>query len=156
MGMAITLKEYLNDCQVTFEEIEHPYQATSISAANSARVNSGHMAKGVLLRDDEAYVMAVLPSDHMIDLGKMNARFDRDFELATENEIDALFEDCDPGAVPPIGAAYGMKVLWDDSLSGQADIYFEGGDHRTLIHISGDDFTKLMAGAKHGGFSSHV
>lgn len=156
MGMAITLKEYLKDCQISFEEIEHPYQSTSISAANSARVASASFAKGVLLHDEEAYAMAVLPSDHMIDLDKMNARFNRNFELATENEIEALFEDCDPGAVPPIGAAYGMKVMWDDSLSGQPDIYFEGGDHRTLIHISGDDFTKLMAGAKHAGFSHHV
>jgi len=156
MGMAITLKEYLKNSQVDFEEIAHPYQATSISTANSARIASEHLAKGVLLHDDEAYVMAVLPSDHMIDLAKMQACFDRRFELAEEDEITALFEDCDPGAVPPIGAAYGMKVLWDDSLSGQSDIYFEGGDHRTLIHISGADFGKLMAGAKHAGFSKHV
>jgi len=61
MGMAITLKQYLNDCQVSFEEIEHPYQATSISTANSARVASELLAKGVLLYDEEAYVMAVLP-----------------------------------------------------------------------------------------------
>ena len=156
MGMAITLKEYLKDCQINFEEIDHPYQATSISATNSARIASEHLAKGVLLHDDETYVMAVLPSDHMIDLDNMNTCFDARFELAKENEINALFEDCDPGAVPPIGAAYGMKVMWDDSLSGQPDIYFEGGDHRTLIHISGDDFAKLMAGAKHAGFSDHV
>ncbi|MBC8269804.1 MAG: YbaK/EbsC family protein [Rhodospirillaceae bacterium] len=156
MGMAITLKQYLNDCQVSFEEIEHPYQATSISTANSAHIASEHLAKGVLLYDEEAYVMAVLPSDHMIDLEKMNACFDRRFKMANESEIEALFEDCDPGAVPPIGAAYGMKVMWDDSLSGQPDIYFEGGDHRTLIHISGDDFGKLMAGARHAGFSTHV
>jgi len=156
MGMAITLKEYLKDCQVSFEELAHPYQATSMSAAYSARIASENMAKGVLLYDEEAYVMAVLPSDHMIDLDKMNARFDSHYELANESEIEALFEDCDPGAVPPIGAAYGMKVLWDDSLAGQPDIYFEGGDHRTLIHISGNDFNKLMAGAQHAGFSTHV
>ncbi|NQU57386.1 MAG: YbaK/EbsC family protein [Rhodospirillales bacterium] len=156
MGMAITLKEYLKDCRVSFEEIAHPYQATSISTANSARIASEHLAKGVLLYDEEAYVMAVLPSDHMIDLDRMKAHFGSDFKMANESEIEALFEDCDPGAVPPIGAAYGMKVLWDDSLSGQPDIYFEGGDHRTLIHISGDDFSKLMAGAKHGVFSNHV
>ena len=156
MGMAITLKQYLNDCQVSFEEIEHPYQATSISTANSARVASELLAKGVLLYDEEAYVMAVLPSDHMIDLDKMNSCFDRRFKMADEKEIEALVEECDPGAGPPIGAADGVKVMWDDSLSGKPDIYFEGGDHRTLIHISGDDFSKLMTGAKHAGFSTHV
>jgi Ala-tRNA(Pro) deacylase len=156
MGMAMTLKEYLKDCHITFEEVDHPYQATSMSAANSARVASDHLAKGVLLRDDRHYVMAVLPSDHMIDLKKMDNCFHSHFEMATEGEIETLFNDCDPGAVPPIGAAYGLKVMWDDSLSGQPDIYFEAGDHRTLIHISGDDFAKLMTGSDHAGFSNHV
>ncbi len=156
MGMAISLKEYLLDCHVDFEEVDHPYQATSISAANSARISSKHLAKGVLLRKDRTYVMAVLPSDHMIDLNKMDSCFEGHFEMATEGEIESLFSDCDPGAVPPIGAAYGMKVMWDDSLSEQPDIYFEGGDHRTLIHISGDDFAKLMTGSDHAGFSDHI
>ena len=156
MGMAITLKEYLKDCHITFQDVEHPYQATSMSAAKSAKIPSDHLAKGVLLYDDLNYVMAVLPSDHMIDLDKMNDYFDSHYELADEAEINAMFGDCDAGAVPPIGAAYGMTVMWDDSLADQSDIYFEGGDHRTLIHISGYDFTKLMTGSDHARFSSHV
>lgn len=156
MGMAMTLKDYLKDCHIAFDEVEHPYQATSMSTANSAKVASERLAKGVLLRGDHNYVLAVLPSDHMIDMDKMNDQFHGDFEMATEGEIAVLFNDCDPGAVPPIGDAYGMKVLWDDSLSGQPEIYFEGGDHRTLIHVSGDDFAKLMAGSKHADFSSHI
>ena len=156
MATAITLKEYLKDCQVDFEEIEHPYKATAISAANSAHIASELLAKGVLLRDKHNYVLAVLPSDHMIDMKKMDACFDTHFELASEAEIDVLFDDCDLGAVPAIGAAYGMRVLWDDSLSGQPEIYFEGGDHRTLIHITGDDFAKLMIDARHADFSHHI
>jgi len=49
-----------------------------------------------------------------------------------------------------------MKVMWDDSLQGKPDIYFEGGDHRTVVHISGDDFSRLMATANHARFSHHV
>ncbi|MBT3305000.1 MAG: YbaK/EbsC family protein [Alphaproteobacteria bacterium] len=156
MGMSITLKEYLQDCDIDFDEIEHPYQATSMSTANSARIDGDELAKGVLLRDERGYVMAVLPSSHMIDLFKISQKFDRNFDFASENELEALFDDCDPGAVPPIGSAYGMKVMWDDSLQGKPDIYFEGGDHRTVVHISGDDFSRLMATANHARFSHHV
>ena len=156
MGMSITLKEYLQDCDIDFDEIEHPYQATSMSTANSARIDGDELAKGVLLRDERGYVMAVLPSSHMIDLFKISQKFDRNFDFASENELEALFDDCDPGAVPPIGSAYGMKVMWDDRLQGKTDIYFEGGDHRTVVHISGDDFSRLMATANHARFSHHV
>jgi Ala-tRNA(Pro) deacylase len=156
MGMSITLKEYLQGCDVEFEEIEHPYQATSMSTAHSAQVDGEELAKGVLLRDDRGYVMAVLPSSHMIDLFRVRQSFDRDLDFAGEDELEALFEDCDPGAVPPIGGAYGMQVMWDDSLQGHKDIYFEGGDHRTVVHISGADFARLMATADHARFSHHI
>ena len=156
MGASMTLKDYLKGCDVEFEEIEHPYQATSMSTAHSAHVARDELAKGVLLRDDQGYVMAVLPSSHMIDLFKISQKFDRDFDFASENELEALFDDCDPGAVPPIGSAYGMQVMWDDSLQDRPDIYFEGGDHRTVIHVSGDDFSRLMATADHARFSHHV
>ena len=156
MGIAITLKEYLRDCQIVFEEIKHPYQSTSIGAANSAFIAGDTMAKGVLLRDDFGYMIAVLPSTHMIDLKAMRKKFGDDLQLATEDEAKALFDDCDVGAIPPIGEAYGMRVVWDDQLSAQSEIYFEGGDHKTLVHISGPDFSRLMSDAGHYRFSTHV
>ena len=156
MSTAMTLKDYLKACKVNFEEIEHPYTETSMSTANSAHIAKESLAKGVLLRDERKYALAVLPSDHRIDIEKMNDSFNGHFELAGEDEIDVLYDDCEPGAVPPIGVAYGLRVLWDESLAGKSDIYFEGGDHRTVIHITGDDFATLMAGAKHAAFSTNV
>jgi hypothetical protein len=74
--------------------------------------------------------------------------------LATEDEAAALFPDCDPGAVPPIGTAYGLGSLVDESLDGKPEIYFEGGDHQTLVHVSGDAFRKLMENVPHGRISA--
>ncbi len=156
MGIAITLKEYLKDCHIVYEEIEHPYHPTSIGTANSAHIPGDSMAKGVLLRDDFGYMVAVLPSSHMIDLKALRKKFGDDLNLATEEESLALFDDCDVGAVPPIGAAYGMRVVWDDRLASQSEIYFEGGDHKTLVHVSGGDFNRLMSESGHDRFSSHV
>ncbi|HYI81677.1 MAG TPA: YbaK/EbsC family protein, partial [Acetobacteraceae bacterium] len=50
---------------------------------------------------------------------------------ATEAEIARLFDGCDFGAVPPVGAAYGLPVLLDESLDGASELYFQGGDHTT-------------------------
>ena len=53
-------------------------------------------------------------------------------------------------AVPPIAAPYGLRSLLDESLAKQSDIYFEAGDHRTLVHVSGEQFNKLMHKVPHG------
>ena len=78
--------------------------------------------------------------------------------MATEAELGQCFPDCEVGAVPPIGPAYNLKTLWDpdSSLGKQDKIYFEAGDHNELIHLRGDDFRDLMAGAEHGSYSRHM
>jgi prolyl-tRNA editing enzyme YbaK/EbsC (Cys-tRNA(Pro) deacylase) len=62
-----------------------------------------------------------------------------------EDEIDATFSDCERGAIPAIGEAYGVDVVIDPSLVHQPDVYFESGDHEHLIRMTGDDFRGLMA-----------
>jgi Ala-tRNA(Pro) deacylase len=73
--------------------------------------------------------------------------------LATEAETQPLFGDCAEGAIPPLGPAYGLEVIIDDSLNGQPEIFFESGDHQALIHMAGADFQRLLPNAMHGRFS---
>ena len=73
--------------------------------------------------------------------------------LASEDEVAKLFEDCDRGAVPPIGAAYGVPVVIEEGLVNAPEVYFEGGDHATLVHVSGEAFRKLMKQARAAQFS---
>ena len=53
--------------------------------------------------------------------------------LADEDEIGRMFPDCELGAVPPVGDPYGLPVMVDDALAVQPDIYFEAGDHLSLL-----------------------
>ncbi len=76
--------------------------------------------------------------------------------MANEEQIETLFIDCEPGSVPALGAAYGLNVIVDDSLAQQPDIYFEGGDHANLVHVSGSSFQKLMADSKRGRFTGRA
>ena len=67
-----------------------------------------------------------------------------------------MFTDCEPGAIPSIGSAYGVNTVIDEMLGQQTDIYFEAGDHRELVHVNGVQFAAIGAHAKHGCFSHHV
>lgn len=55
--------------------------------------------------------------------------------------------------MPPVGSAYDVPVLLDESLGDVNDVYFEGGDHRTLVHMSGSNFRNLMKDAQVARFS---
>lgn len=153
MGMSITLKEFLDGSGFNYDMVDHPHRVTTRSIADSAHITAEGLAKAVLLHDGEDYVIAVLAGSHMVDLAKMRSLTGRDMTMARGDQIGAIFRDCDLGAIPPVGAAYGMDVMIDEGLNGRPDVYFEAGDHRQLVHMAGADFDRLMANAKHGDFS---
>jgi Ala-tRNA(Pro) deacylase len=57
------------------------------------------------------------------------------YEEAPKTTAEALLKDSKPGAIPPLGYAYGVQILVDSSLDDLSDIYFEAGDHEHLIHV---------------------
>lgn len=153
MPIAITLKEYLATHGIAYDEIAHERSATMVEAAHRANLPSDRVVKAVVLEDDEGYMLAAVPASHHVRLTALRKALNRRLGLATELEVAQLFTDCEPGAAPPVGPVYGLDVIVDDSLTDKPDLYFEGGDHCTLIHVRGEDFSRLMAQARHAHIS---
>jgi Ala-tRNA(Pro) deacylase len=154
MAIAIQLQDYLTAQGIAYDVVTHPRAMTMLEAARRATVPSDCVAKAVVLEDDDGYMLAVVPASRVIKFSRLRRLLDRRLGIATEPEIATLFADCDLGAIPATGAAYGLTTILDDSLAEQPDVYLEGGDHCSLVHISGADFRRLMAEAPHGRFSS--
>lgn len=155
MAIATRLASFLVEQDADFDVRLHPYSASSLETAQLAHVPGDCIAKSVLLEDDRGYLLAVLPASCKVDLGELHRQTNRNLGLATEFELGALFEDCEPGAVPPFGGIYEMDTIVDDNLAEQSDIYFEDGDHEQLIHVSGETFETLMGDVQHSQFSRH-
>lgn len=156
MSVAISLKDYLDNHAIKYDLIPHKYSENSLGAAHAAHIPGDRVAKSVLLQDDFGYMMAVLPATHRISLSDLKMHTHRQLALADENEISEIFNDCELGAIPPIGDAYGMETVVDDSIAEQSDIYFEAGDHEVLIHLESEQFNDLMESAEHLRFSYHI
>lgn len=156
MGVATTVSKYLARMNVSFDLIEHAHTPTSQHTAEAARVPGDEVAKAVLLRDKRGYVMAVLPATHRVDTHLLCGMLHRDLKLVDESEFGRVFTDCEPGAIPPLGEAYGIATVVDDDLLECADLYLEAGDHEHLLHLSRDQFRSLMAHVMHGAFSYHA
>ena len=87
-------------------------------------------------KKDRGYLLAVLPASQQLEWQALRRWLDQNLALATEDEIAWLFPDCTPGAVPPFGEAYGIDTVFDDSISEQADIYFEGVASRSQRRVA--------------------
>lgn len=154
MAIANTVAAFLHTRHIPYELITHPYRETARQVAESAHLPPARVAKAVVLADRQGgYVMAVLPSDRHVDLQEIGRRLGRNVALASELRLTPVFHDCASGAVPPLGPAYGMETVVDDSLVGLEDIYFECGDHCGLIRVNGDEFLALLREARHGQFA---
>ncbi len=155
MAIAMTLQQYFTDNGITYETLSHPYTTTASKTAQASHVPGDRIAKAVVVKKGEDFLLAVLPASHHIVFGNLRELLERPVDLATEEEVESLFSDCELGAIPPIGKAYGLDVVLDESLSGDDDFYFEGGDHATLVQVSAAEFGKLMENARQGRFSYH-
>ncbi|OGA51755.1 MAG: deacylase [Betaproteobacteria bacterium RIFCSPLOWO2_12_FULL_62_13] len=156
MAIAITLKNYLDSMGVHYEVVAHAPTHSSLHTARAAHVPADHLAKPVILEDDNGYVMAVVPSNRQVRMGELSKQMSRHLRLATENELRDLFRDCALGAIPPLGTAYGLETVMDDTLPLQEDVWFEAGDHEELIHMQGAEFASLMQRAQHHHFSKEL
>jgi Ala-tRNA(Pro) deacylase len=152
MTIASKLERHLAEQHAEYELLSHPHTGSSHETAEAAHVPEDHIAKGVLVRSGADYFLAVIPADRWLKMDAIHHELNRDLELASEKELGAIFSDCEVGAVPPIGNAYGIETLLDESLTSLANVYFEAGDHEHLIHTSGDDFNRLLGGSRHGFF----
>jgi len=156
MAISITLQEYLDQRGIEYDVVSHRKTNSSMETAEVSQVSGDQIAKSVILGDDTGYLMAVIPATHHVEVRHLSRQLNRKLEMITEQELENLFLDCEFGAIPPIGDAYKMEVIFDESLVDCSDVYFEAGTHRDLIHVRGDDFRSLMKQANHAYFSHRI
>ena len=155
MSISTTVKSYLEGKSVDYELVSHHHTQSSMESAGAAHVASDHLAKAVIVKEDETYMMVVVPSDYHIHLGKLHKLLGREVGLATEEELVALFPDCEEGAIPPLGTAYQLLTLVDSSMLNQPEIYFESGDHEHLVKVTGKQFSDLLGDAERVNVAKH-
>lgn len=153
MSISNTVNAYLSKRHIDYELLPHAQTFSCLDTAKAAHVSEDHIAKAVIVKDSRGYAMVVVPGSDWIKMRTLHNELNRDFHLAKESELRKLFSDCEEGAIPPLGQAYGLDTYLDESLNSLANIYFEAGDHQHLVHIRGDQFQALFKGIRHGHFS---
>jgi len=138
------LLELLEEKHVPYKLSEHRPTFTSQTMAQVEHEPGRFVAKPVVIKADGEYYLCVLSAAHKIDMEALKDQMGADsLELASEKEIAEIFEDCEIGAEPPFGKAYGLETIMDTSLEDADHILFQAGEHDRSVRISLDDYKRL-------------
>jgi Ala-tRNA(Pro) deacylase len=138
-GLA-AVTEFLERKGIPYEVVEHEPTQTAAAEARAAGMPPAHVAKTVVLRDQEGLRLAVIPASERLDMHKVkHALGSRGLRLVTEQEMAEKFDDFEVGAVPPFGSMFDALELVDERLLGQDRILCSGGDHEHAILVAPRD-----------------
>lgn len=139
------LKSFLDSNHVKYKTISHSPEYTAQEIAASAHIPGKELAKTVIVKVDGEFAMAVLPASMHINLSSLkDAAGVGKTELASEDEFEGLFPDCEVGAMPPFGNLYDMPVFVAKELAEDDEIAFNAGSHTELVQLAFSDFDKLV------------
>jgi Ala-tRNA(Pro) deacylase len=148
MTVAKTIENFLEQHRVGYRVSDHSRAMSSKQTAAAAHVPPADVAKAVVLGDANGYVMAVVPADRYVELHRLTDKLGRQLEVVNETRLAPVFKDCEIGAIPPLGPAYHMETIVDESLVGRKKVWFAAGDHDHLICVDGEDFVRLLGQAR--------
>jgi Ala-tRNA(Pro) deacylase len=101
-------------------------------------------AKTVIVDLDGEKVMGVVPASRHVDLQALRKLANgNEARLATEDEFEELFPDCEVGAMPPFGSLYGTRVFVDELVTEVDDLCFNAGSHEQILRMDCHDYLNL-------------
>ena len=139
------LKDFLDSHGIKYVTIGHSRAYTAQEVAASSHIPGKELAKTVMVKVDGEMAMVVLPASRSVDFNLLKQTLGaNNVELATEQEFQDMFPECEVGAMPPFGNLYGMKVYLSKSLKEDEQIAFNAGSHTELIKLAYRDFENLV------------
>jgi Ala-tRNA(Pro) deacylase len=148
MPLSERLRSFLESRQAEYTLTRHANAYTAREVAAAEHLPPREVAKTVIISGDGAWHMIVIPASKLVDLVEIRPTLGlAQVRLAREDELKALFPDCELGAMPPLGPLYGMSVFLDAGLAGEDIITFNAGTHREVIHMHTAEFRRLVSPA---------
>jgi Ala-tRNA(Pro) deacylase len=116
---------------------EHDRSLTALATARAEGVDPSTFEKVVWVRSAEGGdALMVLDADEHLDLGKAREVLKSGkVKLVSEDEIEQLAPDCDPGAMPAVGSLFGLPTYADLHVRDSAEVSFNAGSHTIAVRV---------------------
>jgi Ala-tRNA(Pro) deacylase len=145
MSTATWIRNELEQHHLAFDEMRHREAFTAQAVAQHEHISGHHVAKVVIVLADGRPIELVLPASRRVLLDRVKAILRADeVRLASEEEMDRYFPDCERGAMPPLRHWEGVEVMMDGTLQTGGTIVFQAGTHCDAVRMSFDDWFRLV------------
>jgi Ala-tRNA(Pro) deacylase len=145
MAVPRAVQEFLRQSNVAYTVFPHRPAFTAAEEAEVTHTPGFRWAKTVACFADGRPILAVLPAPYLVDQERLAEAADAGIvRLAREDELEWLFPDCEPGAMPPFGPMYRHRVFLEKALALEPIIAFHAGTHTDAIRMHVDDFVNLV------------
>jgi Ala-tRNA(Pro) deacylase len=146
MAVPVKIKAWLSEQKVRYTTRKHPVAYTAQEIAAASHVSGKQLAKCVLVLTDAGPRLAVLPATQLIDFGRLKALLRvKTVKLAREGDIKRAFPDVEVGAMPPIGACYGVPMVMDRALADGKTLVCNAGTHTETMTLDASDVVRVNA-----------
>ena len=134
----------LDEAGVEYELLPHPRTETATAEAEALGLNTGEVAKTLVISTPGGYVRAVLPASERIDLHKLREHVEggKRIHLASEEDLERDYPGFELGAVPPFGGS-SDRVLVDSRLAERESVVLEAGSHEQSVRMRTADLLRL-------------
>lgn len=145
MSINSKLRQYLDGHQVRYRVISHSPAYTAQEVAEMTHESGKEFVKSVMVKGDGDIFMVILPANRNVNFETLKADLHiSDLELVDEEDFKDIFPDCEPGAMPPFGSLYGVKVVVDEHVAQDDFILFNAGNHREVVKMLSREFKRLI------------
>jgi Ala-tRNA(Pro) deacylase len=144
MAVNQKLSGYLDSAGKQWELLSHPEALSSVDEARALGIDPDEVAKSLVLKGRQGYVLAVVPGGHRLDMHKVrDATGDKTTRLASEDDLGRDFPDYEPGAAPPAPGLLNVRGFVDPTVRSREWIVFAGGTHTDSVRMKAADLVGL-------------
>jgi Ala-tRNA(Pro) deacylase len=130
---------------ISYEEVHHPEVYTAQQVAQREHISGHRVAKVVVVMVDGRPVELILPASRHVNLDRVRTVLQaNEVRLATEEEMERFFTDCEVGAIPALRHWEGVAVLMDRALKVEGDILFQAGTHADAVRLNFGDWYEMV------------
>ena len=141
-----TIQSLLKKHAIPYSFLEHEAGRTSeemVKIRKDFSLSEG--AKALIVAIDSGFVQVVVPGDKKFANAKLRKiTGTKNIRFATEKELAEITDGILPGAVPPFGNLFSIKVYADKTLLHSERIVFNCGERTASIAMSAKDYLKAV------------
>lgn len=142
MSISKPLEKYLKQSKVKYEVVPHKKVFTVYDLAQTLRLKLESVAKTLLVKVDQRYVLVVVPAHYRLDFGKLKKVLKaRKVDIAREKDMEKF--KVKPGAMMPFGAIHKLDLVADKSLMKAKEALFSAGSFTESVRMKLKDYVRL-------------